>query len=673
MRNIITIILLLISGVTFGQGTINFGASRPQDTSLSKGQLKLSAYANSNATRYLTVNSNGYVVFGVPAGGGGGSTDSTIFFTVYRGDTMRRNIYSNMYIDSVLFATNINSLDSALLIAFGAIADIYDTKADKDTLNNFVLKTYLDSTLNNYVDTSLLNDSLALKQNISDTTTWDATRYWVSTQIPSLAGYVPYTGATQGLNLGVHPLTAKDGVFNHSSGAGVTLSVTKGGSGEALTVNKTSGSGNAMSVTGGVTQLSELHTTTKIADAYIASALNWNDKYDATDTGRGTTNIVTGGSLNKVRDSLNSLINLKLNITDTANIRLRAVAGTNMSITGTYPNLTFSATSGGGGSPTTATNPQILYKSGTDTLKGATNATIDSTDGRLVLTGVTTTTNVTSASGGGVKIYPDIFLTNNTLAVNDTSEFVDYFQRGYGSNTFAMAMPSGTAAITAIGFYTSNLAVPTVTVNVPAQNSGVPLSNFTRALASTSTAANQRVLYRASNPVGASFMLVNNGRYTGGGRMVVKFGVPAYNSGHRHFFGLLASNSTPDVASSGSLGSVDPSGYTNIVGLGKDAADLTWQIMYNDASGTATKINTGLTPNSDYVYKLTISVPHRGNTMYVILEEMTDINTVNTYRYVLSSDLPVQGSRLTSVIFNNNLSTTAILNVSLINMTLEMN
>lgn len=41
---------------------------------------------------------------------------------------------------------------------------------------------------------------------------------------------------------------------------------------------------------------------------------------------------------------LSSRINLKLNISDTANIRLRPISGTNTSITGTYPNLTFNAT-----------------------------------------------------------------------------------------------------------------------------------------------------------------------------------------------------------------------------------------------------------------------------------------------------------------------------------------
>jgi hypothetical protein len=102
--------------------------------------------------------------------------------------------------------------------------------------------------------------------------------------LPDTSGFVPYTGATQNVDLGTHTLSAKDLVINHSSGSGVAASITKGGAGEALTVNKTSGSGNAMSVTGGVTQLDELHLTTDLADAYIASAATWNAKVPETRT-----------------------------------------------------------------------------------------------------------------------------------------------------------------------------------------------------------------------------------------------------------------------------------------------------------------------------------------------------------------------------------------------------
>jgi hypothetical protein len=109
---------------------------------------------------------------------------------------------------------------------------------------------------------------------------------------PDLSGYVPYTGASTNVNLGTHSLTAADLVINHVSGSGVAASITKGGSGEALTVVKTSGSGNAASITGGVTLLDELHLNTDLADAYIASATNWNTAY----TNRITSLTTTGSS-----------------------------------------------------------------------------------------------------------------------------------------------------------------------------------------------------------------------------------------------------------------------------------------------------------------------------------------------------------------------------------------
>jgi hypothetical protein len=74
--------------------------------------------------------------------------------------------------------------------------------------------------------------------------------------------YVPYTGATGNVDLGANTLLAKDLIINHSSGSGVAASITKNGSGEALTVIKGSGSGNAMSVTGGLTSLVNLSLST---------------------------------------------------------------------------------------------------------------------------------------------------------------------------------------------------------------------------------------------------------------------------------------------------------------------------------------------------------------------------------------------------------------------------
>lgn len=60
----------------------------------------------------------------------------------------------------------------------------------------------------NYTDTVSLSNRINTKQNFSDTTTWDATRSWVIGQIPSVTGYVPYTGATDSVRLGEYPIRA---------------------------------------------------------------------------------------------------------------------------------------------------------------------------------------------------------------------------------------------------------------------------------------------------------------------------------------------------------------------------------------------------------------------------------------------------------------------------------
>jgi hypothetical protein len=101
----------------------------------------------------------------------------------------------------------------------------------------------------------------------------------VLSDLGASALYVPYTGATGNVDLGANTLLAKDLIINHSSGSGVAASITKNGSGEALTVIKGSGSGNAMSVTGGLTSLVDL-TLSSIPNATIDT-----DRFLVSDSG----------------------------------------------------------------------------------------------------------------------------------------------------------------------------------------------------------------------------------------------------------------------------------------------------------------------------------------------------------------------------------------------------
>jgi hypothetical protein len=78
---------------------------------------------------------------------------------------------------------------------------------------------------------------------------------------PSLTGFVPYTGATANVDLGVYTILAQNATIassgsgdtatiNHSSGSGIALNITKGGNNEGLYINKTGGSGNAATIIG---------------------------------------------------------------------------------------------------------------------------------------------------------------------------------------------------------------------------------------------------------------------------------------------------------------------------------------------------------------------------------------------------------------------------------------
>jgi hypothetical protein len=131
---------------------------------------------------------------------------------------------------------------------------------------------------------------------------------------PSLTGYVPYTGANQTVNLNTQQLQAGHATFttngstdtltiNHTSGSGRGIIVTKSGNGEGLTVVKGSGSGNAASITGGITLLTTLNLTNALADTYIASSANWNTAYNNRITSLTTTG--TSGAATLVSHVLN--------------------------------------------------------------------------------------------------------------------------------------------------------------------------------------------------------------------------------------------------------------------------------------------------------------------------------------------------------------------------------
>ena len=283
MRYALTILFALSSLVASAQITFNFAATRSTDTSKTSGYMYLPVYATSDTDMVLGVDSRGIVILRNRSGGSAGTgTVTSVGYVAGYGMTISGTnpitssgtwTYS---VDSSQFATlarlyKVGDSIAALLPDLSGYIPYTDTSGIISTI-------YQLDTAKSTLRTEIIDGDAAVLSALDDTAAA------IRGTIPSVSGYIPYSGATQDGDIGTHSFTAKDLIANHASGSGTALSVTKGGAGYAVEIEKTSGSGNAMSVTGGATELEELQLTTLLSDAYISSAATWNAKYGSSDT-----------------------------------------------------------------------------------------------------------------------------------------------------------------------------------------------------------------------------------------------------------------------------------------------------------------------------------------------------------------------------------------------------
>lgn len=125
-----------------------------------------------------------------------------------------------------------------------------------------------------------------------------------------------------------------------------------------------------------------------------------------------------------------------------------------------------------------------------------------------------------------------------------------------------------------------------------------------------------------------------------------RIGTNAYRGvdGYHHIFRVAPATGTAGVSTqrffAGMAGStaaptdVNPSTLTDIVGAGYDAADANWQIFFNDATGTATKVNTGIArPSADRSgpFSVIIYCPPGGASLTVqLIDETTGTGYITT-------------------------------------------
>lgn len=354
---------------------------------------------------------------------------------------------------------------------------------------------------------------------------------------------------------------------------------------------------------------------------------------------------------------------------------IQFVAGTGVTITPTTAVTTsgvytISATGGGGGSPVLGTPYHLLFPSGTDTLKTTDKLYIDTTDNRLVFTNDTTTTTVNADPNGGTKVLNSNRMGMSALRLLDTVSIPAALQRALNAQTASLMFPVFPGiAFTNNYLYTGMLStVGTPSYVVAAYNSTIQHLNWNKYLLTTASGANSNALIRTTGITSSSGIICGNTKYSGGGgRGTFMFSLPTYLSTERIMIGYVGAG----VAAI----STDPSsmvGSTASLLLIKDAADATLSFMHtNTSGGAATKVNTGITPNSEDVYRLTVYIAPN-STYYMQLEVLSKSAPTTVVTINPTTAIPPVGSRMVSYQGVNNGSAGGVISYGIIQVMEEI-
>jgi len=151
----------------------------------------------------------------------------------------------------------------------------------------------------------------------------------------------------------------------------------------------------------------------------------------------------------------------------------------------------------------------------------------------------------------------------------------------------------------------------------------------------------------------------------GGFHYVCRFG-PATGvttATRRLFVGLAASVVAPT--------DVNPSTLVNMIGVGYDNGDTNIQIMHNDGTGTATKVDTGIVkPSADRAisYELALFAPP--GAAYVDYQ-FTRLSDSTTFKGEIEADLPATGTFLAPRGYSSVGGTSSVTGLALMSLYIE--
>lgn len=298
---------------------------------------------------------------------------------------------------------------------------------------------------------------------------------------------------------------------------------------------------------------------------------------------------------------LSNRINAKLNIADTANMRMRPIAGSNVTITGTYPDLTIAAASGGS-TDTTSLSNRINAKANTASPTFTGSIALSSTTGGITLPSMTDAQMNAITPAAGTQVWN----TTYGAVCTYTSDW------GWWSNDPAWLSYNGWDArdeFTATGNNTATTTVGNFIAQVA--NSGLVSSSAGTAnrpgiiqlSTSTSATAQARIM---GDVISAQTLVV------GGGRLLFEDDVqiPTLSNStetFRLFTGYSSSGSAVTLNSIAFL--YDSSGSsTGSAAIGR------WQVVTSNGS-SRTYTTTDSTVTAGQWYRLAAVVNAAGNSV----------------------------------------------------------
>ena len=308
-------------------------------------------------------------------------------------------------------------------------------------------------------------------------------------------------------------------------------------------------------------------------------------------------NVASKARLYKVRDSI-------LGIGYLTGVTL--TAGSNMSVAGSVNAFTVTATPPG-------SSTQAAYNNG-GAWASSTQVGYGSTDGNMLVSTGVYTTPVTAPASGTVKPYGNSINGQDELWVSNSSGVDIALETSLGQHQWGMFTTNGTAIQTTGYFASAITSSGTSSFNLRTYDATNLAPNLMyNKLTGTAAANNQVELYFGFTSRDA---MIGNAAYGAGSKLVIDCVLPAYVSTQRFFAGY--------AATFGQIGTTaDPSAQLNTIGVGKDVADATLFFMFNNGSGTATKVNTGITPTANDEYIITVTIPSNATSATVAIERRT--------------------------------------------------